>query len=232
MTTDLNVDIHDAALADVDVSSALSGPLPTTAGSARQEAMQLLQLQKQIETDISRHLSTLTSNDVEMSTPLIDPQGFPLANKDLVAIRMARQRINVLRNDNRALRDRIAKLLELAMNGQPISESSSASSSQQQQQQPPASISPLVAFARVNSVAENSPAQAAGLQSGDKILRFGNIDSTHSQGLGALAAPGVVVDGTQIRITIQRNSTTSTLFLIPSAGWGGRGLLGCHLLPI
>ncbi|GAC72063.1 26S proteasome regulatory complex, subunit PSMD9 [Moesziomyces antarcticus T-34] len=226
MSTDLNVDIHNVpSEADVDVSSALSQPLPTTPAVARTEAMSLLALQKQLDGSMQRHLDVLAANGVTMQTPLIDAQGFPLANKDLMAIRTARQRINVLRNDSHALRDRVAKLLGLAINGDTL-ESSSTSSAQKKVD--------LDAFARVNSVADSSPAQAAGLREGDRVVKFGSVTAQHPQGLAALAAQGVVVDGTPIQLLVSRGGSSAPveITLVPRAGWGGRGLLGCHLVPI
>lgn len=224
MSNDLNLDIHNTpSRDDVDVSSVLRQPLPTEPVPARSEAMSLLELQKQLDADISDHLSVLASNGVNMQTPLIDAQGFPLANKDLMAIRSARQRINVLRNDSKALRDRISKLLEVAINGDAVSTSLASNGT-----------STLQAFAKVNSVADNSPAQTAGLQQGDHILKFGSVTAEHSKGLSALAAPGVVVAGTSIRLLVRREQASGpvALTLVPRADWGGRGLLGCHLLPL
>lgn len=226
MSADLDVDIHNtSSVADVDVSSALAAPLPTSAVPARTEAMALLNLGKQLDADISRHMAVLTSNGVNMQTPLIDTQGFPLANKDLMAIRTARQRINVLRNDSKAVRDRVAKLLELAINGDAVP-SNGAPRAQA------AAKENLKPFAKVNSVAESSPAQTAGLVAGDLVVRFGSVTVENDKGLSALAAPGVAVDGTSIQIMVMRSGETVNLTLIPRAGWGGRGLLGCHLLPL
>lgn len=227
MSVDLNLDIHNSsasASTDTDVSPFLARPLPDSPPAARSEAKTLLELSSRLDSDISRHMAVLTSNQVTMTTPLIDAQGFPLANKDLMAIRTAKQRINVLRNDSKALRDRVAKVLELAINGDAVqsTQTSAASGSGTTPQ--------LKAFARVNSVAENSPAQTAGLSPGDEIVKFGSI--TVEKGLTALAAPGVVVDGTSIQIQVRRSGDVISLTLTPRAGWGGRGLLGCHLLPL
>ncbi|SNX85443.1 related to 26S proteasome non-ATPase regulatory subunit 9 [Melanopsichium pennsylvanicum] len=227
MSTDLNIDIHNTTFYDVDVSSALSHPIPTKPVAAREEAMCLLELQKQLDADISRHMTVLTSNDIDMHTLLVDAQGFPLANKDLMAIRTARQRINILRNDSKAVRERVSKLLELAINGDEVSVTPANSSAARR-------AAEFKAFARVNSVAENSPAKTAGLQAGDEILSFGSVTANEPNGLGALAAPGVVVDGSRIQLLVKRDGAAENvaLTLVPRADWGGRGLLGCHLLPL
>lgn len=187
--------------------------------------MSLLELQKQLDADLSRHMAVLTSNGVNMQTPLVDAQGFPLADKDLMAIRTAKQRINVLRNDSKALRDRVAQLLELAINGDASAQLSSTNA------EAGTSVK-LRSFARVNSVAEGSPAQAAGLVQGDQVVKFGSVTSDSPKGLAALAAPGIVVDGESIQLVVTRQGAAVNLTLTPRAGWGGRGLLGCHLLPL
>ncbi|KAL8900955.1 MAG: hypothetical protein Q9207_005435 [Kuettlingeria erythrocarpa] len=113
-------------------------------------------------------------------------------------------------------------------------------------------------FARVNGVVAGSPAEAAGLRLGDKICRFGDIDWVNHEKLskvaeavqrnegvihtpskaGAFAADGDLGKQRSIVVKIQRNNTASSsperlqLSLIPRGGWGGRGLLGCHLLPL
>ncbi|CDR98744.1 related to 26S proteasome non-ATPase regulatory subunit 9 [Sporisorium scitamineum] len=226
MSTDLNADIHTtSSVADTDISSALAQPLATSPSAARTQAMSLLELQKQLDADLSRHMAVLTSNGVNMQTPLVDAQGFPLADKDLMAIRTAKQRINVLRNDSKALRDRVAQLLELAINGDASAQLSSTNA------EAGTSVK-LRSFARVNSVAEGSPAQAAGLVQGDQVVKFGSVTSDSPKGLAALAAPGIVVDGESIQLVVTRQGAAVNLTLTPRAGWGGRGLLGCHLLPL
>lgn len=211
------LDIHNEPEPDTDVSHLLSQPLPTEPVPARAQAMSLDSLSRSIDTDISRHVATLTTNGVDMDTPLVDRQGFPLQNVDLVAIRTARQRIRVLRNDGKALRERITLLLHLAMNGDAATPTQNGTKD-----------SPRVQpFARVNSVADNSPAHSAGLQADDQLLTFGGITaSTCGENLRALASPGVVVDGQPIPVTLKRDVATISATLIPRTGWGGRGMLG------
>jgi hypothetical protein len=101
-----------------------------------------------------------------MTTPLVDPEGFPRADIDVYAIRHARVSLNRLRNDHRDVVDRLGRVLEEVyavgavveprlngagggkmVNGDgPRSGSSSAS------------VRPL---AKVNMVSENSPSATA-----------------------------------------------------------------------
>ncbi|CAG8531036.1 9694_t:CDS:2 [Paraglomus occultum] len=90
-----------------------------------------------------------------------------------------------------------------------------------------------IAFALVNAVAPDSPASEAGLQRNDKIIRFGHLHADNHQ---ALQAVNSLVSGSEnesIDVTIERGDEGRlVLKLTPKRGWGGRGLLGCHIIPI
>lgn len=110
-------------------------------------------------------------------------------------------------------------------------------------------------FAKVNSVVAGSPAADAGLQREDRIRRFGDVNWINHEKLAKVAetvqrnegvrwigqkgrwerslmieqrcivvkvvrggVPGVITEELQLQLTPRRN-------------WGGRGLLGCYLLP-
>ncbi|UZJ54065.1 hypothetical protein CBS101457_003385 [Exobasidium rhododendri] len=99
----------------------------------------------------------------------------------------------------------------------------------------------LEAFARVNTVADSSPAQTADLCRDDEVLRFGELDSTTAHQSIARRdlrnLPSVVQEGKEISVVVLRKDrsgqkTIKRLRLTPSTAWGGQGLLGCHLVPI
>lgn len=50
-----------------------------------------------------------------MTSPVLDPQGFPIAGLDIASIRLTRRRINELINDRRALDAELATLLSTAL---------------------------------------------------------------------------------------------------------------------
>lgn len=100
----------------------------------------------------------------------------------------------------------------------------------------------LTPFAKVNAISPNSPAQQADMRIGDEILQFATLTganahrSLENKDLGNL--PSVVQRGIEIGVMVLRNSNDGNarqikrLRLTPNDGWGGRGLLGCHLLPM
>ena len=113
------------------------------------------------------------------------------------------------------------------------------------QQSPPTTATPqMIPFALVDSVALSSPAAAAvslppssiadgqGLQPHDKILKFGTCYAHNNAKLARLAEIVQVSEGRTIDVVILRQEERVSLKLTPKSGWGGRGTLGCHLLPI
>lgn len=95
----------------------------------------------------------------------------------------------------------------------------------------------VAAFAKVNSVVSGSPADQAGLEAGDEILLFGDINWLNHEKLAGVARTVQRNEGLRVRVKVSRQDTNGVreehnLELIPRSNWGGRGLLGCHLLPL
>lgn len=90
-----------------------------------------------------------------------------------------------------------------------------------------------VPFARVNTVAPQSPAEAAGLRQGDQILVFGNVSTASTS--DPMSVVGTLVPqmtGKQISVMVQRSSGALVTLQLTPKPWSGRGLLGCHILPL
>lgn len=83
-----------------------------SAENAREHARALVHVKDGIEAEINIQLSILRENDCDMTTPLVDSEGFPRADLDIYAIRSARARIVVLRNDLKYTMDEIEKALQ------------------------------------------------------------------------------------------------------------------------
>ncbi|KAI0648105.1 hypothetical protein C8Q79DRAFT_1008460 [Trametes meyenii] len=183
-----------------------------------------------IEAEMEAQFSILQSNAVNMDTPLVDHEGFPRADIDVWAVRHARVRIIELRNDHKTLMDKIMLALQdVYAPGAQASEESAASLSSAE-----AANDVLQPFARVDGVAPGSPAASAGLLREDLVLSFGPLtkSSFPTSSLQPLAELVTAQENQEVIIEVLRSGDHKVrLTFIPRRGWGGRGLLGCHIVP-
>ncbi|ELU38247.1 hypothetical protein AG1IA_07708 [Rhizoctonia solani AG-1 IA] len=202
---------------------------PTPARTPAQErALALMAERDQVDQQLQAHISILSSHGADMSTRLVDAQGFPRADIDITTVRAARVRVIELRNDRARLTDEIAQALvdvhstallnsaAIKINGvNGISGPSPAGTPE-----PEASIQPqlLVPFARVDGVAPNSPAQQAGGP------HFGIREFDCAIVLKLVSTTPRTASG--LTRELRRNASEITLDFTPRSGWGGRGMLG------
>ncbi|KIX07290.1 uncharacterized protein Z518_01943 [Rhinocladiella mackenziei CBS 650.93] len=230
----------DPNLANIHVPSG-----PTSVHQA--ESFESLSLQELIlrkdnlEAELKALGAVLDSHGVNMQTSLTTFDGFPRSDIDVAQIRVTRTRIIILRNDWKDLMDRIEKGLHEHHAAYQASDEYKNSLSQPKSEptpvvsQPPPSV-PDTPFAKVNSVEPGSPANEAGLKAGDLIRRFGDaIWSNHER----LRKVGEIVSqslGRPILVKVSRGNGPRAqeldLRLTPRQNWGGRGTLGCHIIPI
>ncbi|WFD28334.1 putative 26S proteasome regulatory subunit [Malassezia nana] len=193
---------------------------------ARSDAWHWYSKRQQIDAELAHYHAVLEQNQATMTSDLLDNEGFPRAELDIPTIREARHRIQRLRNDRREVDSRLAMLLTHAL--------------------PPSSVprQEAVAVAQsdgvrarrmaVRSVSANGPADKAGLCAGDELVRWGPWDPMTTEYMSDLAT--TVKEGASIPIVVRRTCLDGrtidvSLTLTPSR-WDGRGLLGCHLVPI
>lgn len=93
------------------------------------------------------------------------------------------------------------------------------------------------AFAKVNTVVPQSPADRAGLKPGDEIRNFGYVNFSNNDGLKKVGECVQGNEGQNIFVRISRPAGPGErqelrLTLTPRRNWGGRGMLGCHILPL
>jgi 26S proteasome non-ATPase regulatory subunit 9 len=181
-----------------------------------------------------------------MNTPLVSPDGFPRDDIDVALIRTTRSRINRLQNDIKSLMQRIETGLHEYFRQQ--AETAGAQGGALGPLEPVQSESPQplivsttagsrvgpVPFARVDSVAENSPAQVAGLQKDDRIVNFGSVMASSHDQMRLISSLVASSEGRVIPVSVLRdeNDAVIHLNLTPANGWGGRGMLGCHVVPL
>jgi len=206
-----------------------------------------------LEAELKALGAVLDSHGVTMQSSLTTFDGYPRADIDVAQVRVTRARIICLRNDwkevmgwvERGLHAHHANLKTEEMGAQMqtqtrtpldvVEPGSNETALANSRDPPPAPEAP---FARVNTVEAGSPAHEAGLKVGDLVRRFGSaIWSNHER----LRKVGEVVQqnqGRPILVRVQRKTESGVgvqeleLRVTPRVGWGGRGSLGCHILPI
>jgi len=198
---------------------------------------------------------------VNMNTSLISFDGYPRSDIDVAQIRTTRARIVRLKNDYKELMARIEAGLQehwssaaaspaLTTTAAAASSSSLSSSSQHNGTIITAAgtgagahteggrISLEAPFAKVNSVVASSPAAAAGLKAGDRITKFGSVDWMNHEKLSRVAQTVQQNEGRVVTVKVIRSAEIGggeerlEMQLTPRHNWGGRGMLGCHLLPL
>ncbi|KAM0752494.1 hypothetical protein T439DRAFT_209680 [Meredithblackwellia eburnea MCA 4105] len=222
-----------------DPSSAQPQPAPSSSSSnspaptVQSEAIRLTDLKDSIQSRLDVYFEVLASNKVTMETPLIDPEGFPRADIDVAGIRTARSQIIRLRNDLKAVMNDMSSLLE---RGLPRETEKPKNEEEDQTGPQPMNVdeNARVAFAKVDAVAPGGPSATAGLQRGDRIVTLGPVNASNHDSLKELAALVGKSEGVTLPLVILRGDGDSVLHLrlTPKGGWGGRGLLGCHVVPI
>lgn len=198
---------------------------------------QLIDRKDNLEAELKALGSVLDTHGVTMQSTLTTFDGYPRADIDVAQVRVTRARIIHLRNDWKDLMDKIEQALHqhhATMKEQDLKDTAMGGVEKQSEPGPPPA--PETPFAKVNSVEAGSPANEAGLKAGDLIRRFGTaIWSNHER----LRKVGEVVQqnsGKPILVQISRQNGEQMqdmdLRLTSRQGWGGRGSLGCHVIPL
>lgn len=186
--------------------------------------------------------------------PLVDAEGFPRGDIDLFNVRAKRSRLSHIQTDYKELMKELETVvhslhqlgasatrtstetgptatrsggdLRAASNSEGVDEHKEEAGSLVAE-----NVESLEAFAYINDVSEGSPAAAAGLKTGDRLLRFGDVTKANNEQLRAI--PGVVRQhlGGEIPLVVRRGEFVHQLSLQPRS-WAGQGLIGCHLMPL
>ncbi|CAO3623633.1 unnamed protein product [Cunninghamella blakesleeana] len=204
-----------------------------------EESKTLMAKEKELLKELNDLEQQLKAQGVGMTEPLIDNEGYPLSDIDIPTIRLLRNRIHHVRNDHKDIMKKIESTISLihSLSREAIKKSSSSTivadtlnnKNNNSNQSTPIVLAP---FAKVNAVAPDSPAYIAGLQRNDQILKFGNITAANHQQLQALTSVVSTNIGQPVEIKIIRDQNEMILSLTPRTDWGGRGALGCHIIPI
>lgn len=208
----LNLDVPDFTKADIHAMDYAS----------------LAQTKLRIENSLEKLFDLLTHTyRSDMTLPLtID--GFPRADIDVLSVRLIRTKVIRLRNDLTDVIELIGTRLEEQLKQGAPPETATAPSSantRQSANRPP--------FARVDQVFADGPADRAGLKMGDLVVAFdADITFSNHNQLSALATRVQQKKDQEVPVEVIRLGQTTHLVMVPSSNWSGRGLLGCHLVPL
>ncbi|EPS33171.1 hypothetical protein PDE_08133 [Penicillium oxalicum 114-2] len=235
---------------NIHAPTVASGP---TSGAAPRDFSkltmpELMQEKERIEAELMALSSVLSSHGVNMNSSLTTFDGFPRDDIDIAQVRTTRVRIIHLRNDHKDVMNHLEKglhahfaQLQNAQAGGSAPNGTAPSSASQ----PSATESSIAdagslgtPFARVNTVEPGSPAAEAGLKTGDLIRAFGGVHWLNHERLSKVAEAVQQNEGRPLTVRVSRRNNDSAdtvevgLQLTPRRNWGGRGLLGCHLVPL
>lgn len=199
-----------------------------------------LSLQKN---DIEREIQSLsdilsTNDEVGLKGSLLDSEGFPRSDIDLVAVRMARNRIIRLNNDHRvvmtALEDALHQMHEILRQVGPntgTDESVSFDHDAAPSIEPPQPV--LVPFLLIDEVRPGSVAEQSGLEVNDLIAKFGSVTACNFSSLKDISA---VLQNTPtqgaISLIVTKTSMESKTYHIELIKPSDASGIGLHVTPL
>ncbi|RKO96326.1 hypothetical protein CAUPRSCDRAFT_8270 [Caulochytrium protostelioides] len=187
--------------------------------------------------------------NVGMTAPLVGADGFPRADVDVYTVRHTRAEVIRKRNDAKALTDRIESELHELHRVAQLERTTTIPTPQAQNESAAAAapipgaadhgddagLASLAPMARIDAVAPESPASAAGLVTGDLLLRVGRLTAVDTAptmgGLGALGAYVQQHKNRPLAVVVRRAGPSHCTLQLTPKEWDGRGLLGCHIVP-
>ncbi|KAG7538448.1 PDZ domain [Arabidopsis suecica] len=184
-----------------------------------------------------------------LSGNLIDSEGFPREDIDIPVVRAERRRLAELRSEHGEITEKINVNIQILHSVRPTSRASSTKDSGPEETSLSGAVNSLSAsietsgfsvissamdvdvvtsipFAMVDEINESSPAAEDGLQLGDQVLKFGNVEGGDNL-LPRLAAEAQSNQGQAVSVQVMRQGAKVGLSVTPRM-WQGRGLLGCH----
>ncbi|KAG6490706.1 hypothetical protein ZIOFF_052016 [Zingiber officinale] len=227
------------------------------APNLKAETISLMDMRASMEAEMDAIIESLCGpSGPGLSGNLVDSEGFPRTDIDLSAVRSQRRRLAELQNDYKDITGQIEKNLQVlhSLNKQRQSRSKGEDSwllmTEQRREKDwdqtsygnlpqgsPMIEDPVlrVPFAIIDEIADDSPSAEDGLQLGDEIVKFGNVQMGDEL-QARLLAEAQSNHGNPIHMEIVRQGVLMHATVTPRA-WRGRGLLGsrsndCHMCTV
>ncbi|CAG5923475.1 unnamed protein product [Menidia menidia] len=189
----------------------------------------LIKRKDEIEEQIKAYYDVLEDQGVGVEGPLVDAEGYPRSDVNLIQIRTARHNISCLQNDHKAIMTEIEEALHKLHAREKAKRQQDETEAQEEAMD--LQVTLPRPFARVDAVTEGSPASGAGLRVGDEVIDFGSVNTENFQNLQNIAAVVQHSEGKPLRISVIREGQKVQMSLTPQR-WSGRGLLGCNIVPV
>ncbi|XP_020530878.1 26S proteasome non-ATPase regulatory subunit 9 isoform X4 [Amborella trichopoda] len=197
------------------------------------ETTALMEKRSLLEEQMSAIISRLcVPGGPGLSGNLLDSEGFPRADIDIAAVRLERNNLAASSFNKTSSRYIFApkSISTQVPNAIVMAESSPlhGQGTSQENFYTAMDEDPVVGvpFAIVDEIADGSPASDDGLQLGDQIVKFSNVEGGE-QLLARLASEAQSNQGCALPLVIVRQGMFINLAVTPRP-WHGRGLLGCH----
>ncbi|GMN57001.1 hypothetical protein TIFTF001_026112 [Ficus carica] len=215
------------------------------------ETMNLMDKRTAIEAEMNSIIDRLCQpGGPGLSGNLLDSEGFPRADLDIPVVRAERRRLAELRSDHKEITEKINENIQVLHSARLSPRSSSvkepggvsvnqtsvtrievasASSYNVPRESSDAKDVDMIVsipFAMVDEIADASPAAEDGLQLGDQIVKFGDVEAGDNL-LQRLASEAQSNNGRAIPVVLMRQGAFVNVAVTPRT-WQGRGLLGCH----
>uniref|UniRef100_A0A182P7J5 26S proteasome non-ATPase regulatory subunit 9 n=1 Tax=Anopheles epiroticus TaxID=199890 RepID=A0A182P7J5_9DIPT len=175
---------------------------------SREALLSLMKRKKDLETQIEQHGLVLRANNIGMNEPLVDDDGYPLSNVDVVAVRNARHAIICLQNDRKAIMKQIENGMTQVFEQE---RSTNANGQESRQQQQPMEVddagvanAPLEPFAVVERVDPGQLADRMGITVGDKVLQVGTVTARNFQTMLQVQSVIQNMQGRSLRLVVRK----------------------------
>ncbi|WVZ64982.1 hypothetical protein U9M48_014420 [Paspalum notatum var. saurae] len=207
------------------------------APDVKAETMKLMDQRGSLEAEMDAIIARLTApGGPGITGGLVDAEGFPRSDIDIPNILAQRRRLSELRNDHKDITNKIDKNLEILHSAKLSRDDKSASrrsdttcpSHTGLSQSEPMEEDPVTAlpFALIDEITDGSPASVDGLQLGDEIVKFGNVEAGDRL-QERLISEALSNEDSQVPLIVIRQGSVMNVAITPRK-WHGRGLLGCH----
>lgn len=232
---------HEIQFKSGTVNHLLNEDMEFTTQSTREALHRLVAQRDALEVEADAIYAELTSPGLNgeppagVKTPLIDAEGYPRGDIDIINVKNKRRRLAEINTDHKALMKQIEQALARYHETLPAYTPPTASEIAEQSDL----HSVAGPMAKLDQVLEGSPAAEAGIRENDLLLQFGDITAATEAYLNSIVQLVGRSVNQPVAIVVQRAtvgggvgaSERLELTIVPKP-WGGRGLLGCHLTPI